>query len=134
MLIDIIPDILAKHPNAYFIIGGDGEKKPLLEQMVKKYNLEDHVELLGAIPHAQVRYVLNRGHIFLNTSLTETFCMSNLEAASCGLLVVSTDVGGIPEVLPPGMAYLAEPNAKSLIKQLLRAINDYDNVQSGELH
>ena len=37
-------------------------------------------------------------------------------------LVVSTDVGGIPEVLPPGMAYLAPPNAKALTAQLLKAI------------
>jgi len=45
-----------------------------------------------------------------------------LEAASCGLMVVGTDVGGIPEVLPPGMAYLAKPNAEALTQQLLRAI------------
>lgn len=51
MLVEIIPDILEKHPNAYFIIGGDGSKKPLLDLMVKKYNLQDRVELLGAIPH-----------------------------------------------------------------------------------
>jgi len=72
------------------------------------------VELLGEIPNDKVCQVLNRGHIFLNTSLTETFCLSNLEAASCGLLVVSTNVGGIPEVLPPGMAYLAKPDHYSL--------------------
>jgi phosphatidylinositol glycan class A protein len=36
----------------------------------------------------------------LNTSLTESFCIAILEAACCGLLVVTTDVGGVPEVLP----------------------------------
>ena len=55
---------------------------------------------MGGIIHDNVAAVLNRGHIFLNTSLTETFCLSMLEAASCGLIVVSTNVGGIPEVLP----------------------------------
>ena len=45
-----------------------------------------------------------------------------LKAASCGLPVVSTDVGSIPEVLPPGMAYLAKPDAASLTTQLLRAM------------
>jgi phosphatidylinositol glycan class A protein len=50
-----------------------------------------------------VRDVLTRGDIFLNCSLTEAFCIAIVEAASCGLLVVSTKVGGVPEVLPPHM-------------------------------
>jgi phosphatidylinositol N-acetylglucosaminyltransferase subunit A len=54
--------------------------------------------------------VLNRGHIYLNTSLTESFCIAILEAASCGLIVVSTNVGGIPEVLPESMRYLCDPD------------------------
>lgn len=44
--------------------------------------------------------MLLRGRIFLNTSLTEAFCMALVEAAAAGLLVVSTRVGGVPEVLP----------------------------------
>jgi len=36
--------------------------------------------------------------------------------------VVSTDVGGVPEVLPPHMGYLAKPDEKQIIKQLRRAI------------
>ena len=51
-----------------------------------------------------------RGQIFLNTSLTEAFGMSLIEAASAGLLVVSTRVGGVPEVLPPWMCLLAAPD------------------------
>ena len=106
----------------------DGEKTDILRRLIKIHQLEDCVELLGGIPHDDVCYVMNRGHIFLNTSLTETFCLSMLEAASCGLLVVSTNVGGIPEVLPPGMAYLAKPNAVSLTGSLMKAIKDFDNI------
>jgi phosphatidylinositol glycan class A protein len=64
----------------------------------------------------KVREVLVRGHIFLNTSLTEAFCISIVEAASTGLLVVSTDVGGVAEVLPSHMIYLAQPNPQSIIE------------------
>lgn len=42
--------------------------------------------------------VLRQGHIFLNASLTEAFCIALIEAAAAGLLVVSTRVGGVPEV------------------------------------
>ena len=134
MLVDIIPTILNKYPNAYFIIGGDGPKMQLLKNLVAKHRLHSRVELLGAVPHEQVRHVLNRGQIFLNTSLTETFCMSNLEAASCGLICVSTDVGGIPEVLPPGIAYLAKPDPQQLIEQLEIAISQVDKVSSPDIH
>ena len=84
--------------------------------MREKFNIQDKVELLGALPHAEVRKTLCRGHIFLNTSLTEAFCIAILEAASCGLLCVSTNVGGIPEVLPPDMIYLAPARPKPLIE------------------
>lgn len=45
------------------------------------------VRLLGPLEHKDVCGVLVQGHIFLNTSLTEAFCMAILEAASCGLQV-----------------------------------------------
>lgn len=49
------------------------------------------VRLLGALEHKDVRNVLVQGHIFLNTSLTEAFCMAIVEAASCGLQVKSLE-------------------------------------------
>jgi len=50
---------------------------------------------------------LNQGEIYLNTSLTEAFGISIIEAASAGLFVVSTKVGGIPEILPDDMIEFA---------------------------
>lgn len=95
----------------YCVIAGDGPKRVDIEQMREYYILQDRVTLLGARPHHEIRNVLVRGQIFLNTSLTEAFCIAIVEAASCGLLVVSTDVGGIPEVLPKHMIVFAKPNA-----------------------
>lgn len=91
---------------------------PLLLELRNKFKLEDRMELLDSVPSSEVRNVLCRGHIFLNTSLTEAFCIAIIEAASCGLVVVSTNVGGIPEVLPPDMIFHAEPNGIALRKKL----------------
>lgn len=45
----------------------------------------------------------------MNTSLTEAFGIAILEAACAGLYVVSTRVGGVPEILPEDMISFAEP-------------------------
>ena len=47
LIVKIIPVICAKYPLAHFIIGGDGPKKLLLEEMRESYLLHDRVELLG---------------------------------------------------------------------------------------
>lgn len=78
----------------------------------------------------QVREILRSGHIFLNTSLTEAYCMAIVEAASCGLQVVSTRVGGIPEVLPPNLIHLTDATVDSLHRGLLTAIQKLQTERS----
>uniref|UniRef100_A0A8C9U7Y8 phosphatidylinositol N-acetylglucosaminyltransferase n=1 Tax=Scleropages formosus TaxID=113540 RepID=A0A8C9U7Y8_SCLFO len=83
----IIPELCLKYPDLHFLIGGEGPKRIVLEEVREKYQLHDRVRLLGALEHKDVRNVLVQGHIFLNTSLTEAFCMAIVEGASCGLQV-----------------------------------------------
>ena len=64
----------------------------------------DHEPILG------IFQVLAQGTIFMNTSLTEAFGIAILEAACAGLYVVSTRVGGIPEILPEDMISFANPD------------------------
>nr|XP_033803861.1 phosphatidylinositol N-acetylglucosaminyltransferase subunit A isoform X2 [Geotrypetes seraphini] len=118
----IIPELCQKYPYLHFLVGGEGPKRLVLEEVRERYQLHDRVRLLGALEHQDVRNVLVQGHIFLNTSLTEAFCMAIVEAASCGLQVVSTRVGGIPEVLPENLIILCEPSVKSLCEGLEKAI------------
>lgn len=59
--------------------------------------------------HAHLQ-VLTRGTIFMNTSLTEAFGIAIVEAACAGLYVVSTRVGGVPEILPEDMISFANPD------------------------
>ncbi|CEL95811.1 unnamed protein product [Vitrella brassicaformis CCMP3155] len=132
LLVDVIPAICEQFPNVHFIIGGDGGKRTILEEMREEHRLIDRVEMLGAVPHSQVRDILRRGHIFLNSSLTEAFCIAIIEAAACGLLVVSTRVGGVPEVLPEDMMRLAEPNAASIVGVLGEAIHRAPNIDAFE--
>ena len=122
LLIAAIPRILASDPNVRFIIAGSGPKAIDLEQMLERRVLQDRVEILGPIRHEEVRDVMVRGHIYLHPSLTEAFGTVIVEAASCGLYVVCTQVGGIPEVLPPHFTEFAKPEEDDLVAKTRKAI------------
>ncbi|KAI9711243.1 MAG: Phosphatidylinositol N-acetylglucosaminyltransferase gpi3 subunit [Bogoriella megaspora] len=122
LLIAAIPRILAENLNIRFIIAGSGPKAVDLEQMLERNVLQDKVELLGSVRHEEVRDVMVRGHIYLHPSLTEAFGTVLVEAASCGLYVVCTRVGGIPEVLPAHMTTFAKPEEDDLVLATSKAI------------
>lgn len=120
--IDLLAGILPhfkQRRDVNFIIGGDGPKRELLEEIRERNNMQDQITMLGALDHADVRDVLSCGHIFLNTSLTEAYCMAIVEACSVGLHIVSTRVGGVPEVLPESLnVILTQPDVGSLVEAL----------------
>ncbi|OAQ61042.1 phosphatidylinositol N-acetylglucosaminyltransferase GPI3 subunit [Pochonia chlamydosporia 170] len=122
LLTATIPRILENNPNTRFIIAGSGPKAIDLEQMIEQNVLQDRVEMLGPVRHEDVRDVMIRGHIYLHPSLTEAFGTVIVEAASCGLYVVCTQVGGIPEVLPSHMTTFAKPEEDDLVLATCKAI------------
>jgi phosphatidylinositol glycan class A protein len=143
LMAEIIVDICRRYHDVHFVIAGDGPKRVLIEQCRERFGLHERVRLFGTVPHTQVRdvsapnrqglcmiislQVLVQGQIFLNTSLTEAFCMAIVEAASCGLYVVSTGVGGIVEVLPEDMISLAEPNVSGRCVRCVARATRYQN-------
>ncbi|OJJ45819.1 hypothetical protein ASPZODRAFT_68585 [Penicilliopsis zonata CBS 506.65] len=122
LLIAAIPRILASHRNVRFVIAGSGPKAIDLEQMLERNVLQDKVEMLGSVRHEEVRDVMVRGQIYLHPSLTEAFGTVIVEAASCGLYVVCTRVGGIPEVLPQHMTTFAKPEEDDIVIATGKAI------------
>ena len=123
LLIAAAPIICARYPAVHFIVGGDGPLMTDLERMTERHGLQERVEILGNVPPQSVSQVMQRGDIYLNTSLTESFGIVLLEAASTGLHVVSTKVGGIPEVLPEGMVeYCEEVSDVAVVNAIERTL------------
>ncbi|XP_075542132.1 phosphatidylinositol glycan anchor biosynthesis class A isoform X2 [Dermacentor variabilis] len=117
--------------------GGDGPKRLVIEEVRERHRLQERITMLGAIEHDSVRDVMVQGDIFLNASLTEAFCMAIVEACACGLQVVSTRVGGVPEVLPPDLIHLCDPSVRGLLEGLECAIERHargDVVPAAEAH
>lgn len=117
LLLDVLPRICRSHATVRFVIGGDGPKRAAVDQMREAHGLQARVEMLGAVAHSDVRSVLTRGHVFLNCSLTESFCIAVLEAVSAGLTVVATNVGGVGEILPEGVIHFAQVRRQNIAQR-----------------
>jgi phosphatidylinositol glycan class A protein len=122
LLVSVIPRVCARYANVHWLIGGDGPKRLEIDEMREQHQLYDRVELLGSVRHEDVRGVLVRGDIFVNLSLTEAFCIAIVEAVAAGLLAVSTNVGGVPEVFPSDMVHLCQPEPDDIVAALDAAI------------
>ncbi len=90
------------------IIGGDGPQKPLLEQMIARYHLQDKVQLVGPVYQQQLTGYLNQTDLFVLPCITASNGDRDgvpavlMEAMAMELPVVSTYVSGIPELISDG--------------------------------
>jgi glycosyltransferase involved in cell wall biosynthesis len=83
------------------LIGGNGEIEHLKDK-IKKHKLEELVEFLGWITNTRKIDVLNSCDVFILPSYNEGLPVSVLESMSYGKTIISTNVGGIPEIVRHG--------------------------------
>jgi L-malate glycosyltransferase len=85
---------------AKLVLVGEGPEQQLVRQMVHELKLEGHVHFLGE--QDQIEPILFCSDLFLLPSEQESFGLSALEAMNCGVPVIGTAVGGLPEVVADG--------------------------------
>jgi len=111
-------------------IVGDGVLRPRLEKLVESLNLGEVVSLLGAMPREDVKHQYDWAHIFIMPSVTslrgavETQGLVLAEAQACGLPVVATEIGGIPEGICNESGILAPEKEVSALADQLASLID----------
>lgn len=92
--------VLPHVPDFRLRIVGDGPERAKLESLIDELNLHPHVELLGE--RHDVPTLLAEAGFFVSSSLSEGISLTLLEAMAVGLPIVTTAVGGNPEVVLDG--------------------------------
>lgn len=87
-------------PDFQLLLVGEGPERPKIEAEVETRGLGGTVRLLGL--RTDVRRLLAAADLFLLTSISEGIPVTLIEAMAARLPIVSTDVGGVPEVVMPG--------------------------------
>lgn len=94
---------------------GDGELKQNIEYRIKKYNIDDKVVLVGNV--SNVNYYLSNADIFVLSSDYEGLPLSILEAMASGLPIISTNVGGVADIVTNNGILVSAKDKVGLVKQ-----------------
>lgn len=113
--IEVAKRVLMKVDNVKFLIVGDGELRPILEEKVIKLCLQDKIIFTGA--RTDVPDLLSIFDIFLLTSNWEPFGITLLEAMAIGIPIIAFAVDGVPEVVNETCAILVNPGNIKMMSQ-----------------
>ena len=118
-------DLISKKINVKLILVGDGPERSSLERLSRKSDYNENIYFLGSLK--STKEVLNISDIFFLPSSTESFGLSALEAMACSVPVISTNTGGIPEVVVHG-----ESGMLSNVGDYKKMAKDSINILSNE--
>ena len=123
----------------YFIGGPSGKSGDdylaELEESVKEFNLESHVEFLGNLPQTKIKDFMNKSKLLIHTSQYETFGLVAIEANSMGVPILSINTGSLIEIIENNKnGYFAEDfmdnHANNFVKDLLNDDDYFNNVMN----
>ena len=110
-----------RHPSKSFHlhIGGDGSTYEAIKQMIDAYGLGKVVTLHGMLDQANLRALLQRLDIYVHCTHGETMSTALMQAISCGLPVIASNVAGVNNMILPNLGLLYAPGDENdLVKKI----------------
>jgi glycosyltransferase involved in cell wall biosynthesis len=99
--------VVRERKDAHLVLVGEGPEQATIQKLVRERNLEAHVRFLGL--RNDIPRLLAAADVFLLTSISEGIPLTLIEAMAANLPVVSTQVGGVGEIVQEGKTGLLAP-------------------------
>jgi glycosyltransferase involved in cell wall biosynthesis len=112
-------------PEAVLTVVGNGKQRQVLEKLKDELGLR-HTSFTGRVEHEDIYRYYAEADVFLNASRVDNQPLSILEAFACGLPVVTTDAGGIPDIVTHGETALTVrvDDCEGLAKAAMKLLTD----------
>ncbi len=101
LLIEAVSKLAAQGEDFKLVLVGDGDLRSPIEEAIKRYQLEDIVEITGWATQAQVQQYILASQVMVLPSFAEGLPVVIMESLALGRPVISTYVAGIPELVVP---------------------------------
>lgn len=107
---------------------GEGSDEDELKLYLNEKKLNGYVTFMGAQPREIVKLEIDKAHLVVSASKSETFGLSIIEAFACGRPVVAVDSGGPRDTVTNENGILVKENASDkLAEAIISVINNYNN-------
>jgi glycosyltransferase involved in cell wall biosynthesis len=107
-------------------VAGTGPELSALRRLTEQLGIAAAVDFPGRIDNERIGELYSRADLMLNPSTADNMPVSILEALACGVPVVSTRAGGVPDLVVDGDSALLVPvgDAEAMAEAALRALRD----------
>ena len=133
-LVKAIPAVLKAVPDAKFVLCGDGEEKPHIEEFIDKVGVRSHIEFRGKVNIDEMvdLYSTSAMYVFPSINRLEAFGIVQLEAMSCSTPVIASNIPGVNNVMEVGNSgLLVEPrDVEGLAAAIIKLLNDPETARS----
>lgn len=121
--LDAFQIVKRSYPKSTLLLLGDGPLRDELERIVKEHQIEG-VSFVGRVPNHTIYEYLNQADVMLSSPVVDNMPMSLLEGFSAGLLVISSNVGGVPYMMEHGRTGLLfeSNNSNEMAERMLWAL------------
>jgi len=127
-VLEALPEIRRRVPNALYVVGGDGPDRARLEARAKELGVSENVRFLGHFPQARLTELYCACDVFVLAARevrpdVEGFGLVLLEANACGKPAVATRSGGVADALADGeTGLIVEPGSSLRLAEAVASI------------
>jgi glycosyltransferase involved in cell wall biosynthesis/O-antigen/teichoic acid export membrane protein len=122
--IELLLDVVEAIPGAVLDIAGEGDHRPDLEAEIARRGLGERVTLHGHVSEETKAALYAQAWVNLTASSAEGWCLTVMEAATCGTPSAALAVGGLPESIADGQTGLLADDVDGLIANVKRLVEE----------
>ena len=124
--------LIAARADVDAIVVGDGPDREMLQGLARELGVAEHIQFLGARPHAEMPGLLCSADLAIFPSLVEATSVAALECMACGVPVAASAVGGLPQIVDDSVGGLFPPgDPEALAAKILELVSAGGLVERG---
>ena len=125
-LLKALKEVKKIYPEVSLSIIGERKKGGHTERLIKKMNLEKHINFFSNLSQTELRRIYCEAELAVIPSLYEGFGFAAVEAMACGIPLISTSGGALPEVIKDTGIIIEPKSSKDIYNSILRFFSSPD--------